>query len=137
MPKRRLIIYSILILLEFFTSFYFILFPIRWALNNNENVELLYWEMRIIIVLINIVIAFKLILQGSKKFKFFLGLASGIGLQFLSYLLSNMISKGVGISIGIGIIAFEYILQIIILEFIIRYMDKLNITTAYSETGNH
>jgi hypothetical protein len=123
MPKRRLIIYSILILLEFLTSSYFILFPIRWAEINHENVALRYWEMRIVILLINIIVAFALGLQWSNKFKLLLGLVSGCGLYLFSYLLPKIIGSE-SIVLGIVTLVSEGILQIILIEFMVRYMDK-------------
>ena len=118
----RIIYYINLLVFEFIINVIFILIFYRNSYNDpNSSIEyrvFLYWLKRLILVLLNIFIAFKLVPTINWQFKLLLGLIIGIGFQLISYL-TKEIYYG-----AITILVIRYILKICCFELAIRIKIK-------------
>lgn len=83
----------------------------------------MYWMMHIVIILLNILLAFKLIPKATKLSIVLFGLISGVGLlvfQFITHEIFNAMLLNVENASIISLFIIEYLVQIICLEWAIR-----------------
>lgn len=134
MNFNRIFYYIILTISEFLISAFFIFIIIRYSYNTqgsdgNGYREFLYWLMRILIVVLNMIIAFRLVPNASKRYKLLFGLFSGIGYIVYSSFYHEIFTF-MDISIGksgmIMLFFTEYLVQIICLELVIRLKNYKN-----------
>ena len=131
---RRPICYTIMTVLNFAIHIIFIFCFFRNSYIQSSDGEayreLLNWTMRLLIVVLNIIIALQLVPELSKKFRLLLGILSGIGVQVFSYVMHRIFDNTILHSDNSTIIAFiftEYILMIIAMEISVRIKIKMQL----------
>ena len=142
--NRRLFYYFILIVLDFLIHGVFIIFFIRNTLNSLGRqdaaiyVDILYWIMRMFIVLLYIIICFKLIPNTTRLYRLLFGLISGIGFQVFTFYNLYILSKTVINSeiLAVAIFILEYVLLIICLELTVRIKTKMLLMNKAVQTLN-
>jgi len=139
MSVRRVFYYLFLTGFEFIISTFFILYFVRNTYNYpdsnpTEYRDYLYWIMRIVIVGLNIIVAFRLVPNTSKQYRFLLGLASGAGFLLFTFYAHEIFNSKIIEAGNYAMIAFIisiYIIQICCLEIAIRL--KLKLQTKQNE----
>ena len=126
MSKSRIFYYFILILMEFFLSAFFIVFIIRKSyyqpdLNSEEYRFVIRAMLKGLIILSNIIIAFKLSPNSSRRIKLLLGLTSGISIIIYFSLTSHFVMGGIPEYILIVLTVLGYGLQIFLIELSLRF----------------
>ncbi|MFZ4401869.1 MAG: hypothetical protein ACOYO1_17700 [Bacteroidales bacterium] len=139
MSIRRLIYYLILTGFEFIINAFLILYFVRNTYNYpdsnpTEYRDYHYWIIRIVIVVFNIIIAFKLVPNTSKRYRFLLGLISGTGFLLFSFFTHEIFNSKIieaGNTAMMAYIISIYLMQISCLEIAIRI--KLKLQTKQNE----